>query len=142
MRYSSSRIREIYIDVSSEKILNNFSDHLAEDQDIIIDDASHNLRDILITFSVLFKKLKNGGIYIIEDMDQFKIFKELNPYQDELTPKEILKKIQLGQSFNSSFITEKEKNYLLDNIKSIKIEKGSMIIDKHNASDIAFIFKK
>lgn len=142
MKFSSERIKELYIDVSSKKILKNFADHLNNEQDIIIDDASHNLRDILITLPIMFKKLKSGGIYVIEDMDQFEIFKELNLFKNEMTPKKILKKIQNKEYFKSSFIDENDRIYLQENISEIKMEVGTMIIDGKNASDIAFIFKK
>ena len=142
MKFSSERIKELYIDVSSKKILQNFADHLNNEQDIIIDDASHNLRDILITLPIMFKKLKSGGIYVIEDMDQIEIFKELNLFKNEMTPKKILKKIQNKEYFKSSFIDENDRIYLQENISEIKMEVGTMIIDGKNASDIAFIFKK
>ena len=142
MKFSSKRITELYIDVSSKKILNNFANHLNEKQDIILDDASHNIRDILITLSSMFKKLKSGGIYVIEDIEQFKIFNELNPYLNESSPMEILKKIKDKSFFKSSFIEDEEKKYLIDNIETINFEKGSMIINGQNASDIAFIFKR
>lgn len=35
--------------------------------DFIIDDGSHESKDQMISFGVLFKKLKPGGIYFIED---------------------------------------------------------------------------
>ena len=142
MRFTSKRITELYTDVSSKRILFNLSNHLREEFDIIIDDASHNLRDILIAFATLFRKIKKGGIYVIEDMDQFKAFKELNPYTNELTPKEILHKIKNKEDFHSSFINQEEKEYLVENIKDIKVEKGFMEINNNNVSDIAFIFKK
>tara|TARA_Y100000591_G_scaffold296534_1_gene286797 strand:+ start:1372 stop:2226 length:855 start_codon:yes stop_codon:yes gene_type:complete len=141
MKFKSKRIQELFIDVTSPKVLNNFSRHINL-QDIIIDDASHNLRDILITLSTLFKNLKSGGIYILEDMDQFQTFKELNPYPNELTPKQILNKIINKENFESSFIKNQDMVYLANNIKDIKIEKGSMMMKGNNISDIAFIYKK
>ena len=75
-------------------------------------------------------------------MDQFEIFKELNLYKNEMTPKKILKKIQNKEYFKSSFIDENDRIYLQENISEIKMEVGTMIIDGKNASDIAFIFKK
>ena len=89
MKYVSKRITELYVDVSCKEIIDNLANHINEELDLIIDDASHNLKDILITFSKLFQKLKKGGTYIIEDINQFHVFKELNPYKNELTPKEI-----------------------------------------------------
>lgn len=35
--------------------------------DIIIDDGSHYNTDVIKTFKILFPKLKDGGIYVIED---------------------------------------------------------------------------
>ena len=70
------------------------------------------------------------------------MFKELNPYENEPTVIEILNKIQSNKDFKSSFIDNETKKYILNNISDIKIEKGSMIINEKNVSDIAFIFKK
>ena len=113
MKFKSKRIDELYVDVSSKKILKNFANHIKGNLDIIIDDASHNLRDILIAFSVLFKKLKKGGTYVIEDLDQFHVFNELNPYSNELTPKEILTCIKNNKNFKSSFIDDEEKKIFI-----------------------------
>ena len=142
MKYQSKRITELFVDVSSEESLTSLSNHLDNELDVIIDDASHNLRDIIIAFSILFKKLKKGGIYIIEDINQFEVFKNLNPYVNELTPLEILKSIQEKKDFESSFLDKETKKYLINNINDIKIEQGSMIMKKKNISDIVFIFKR
>ena len=69
MKYSSKRISELFVDVSSERSLNSLYNYLTIDLEIIIDDASHNIKDILITLSIFFKKLKSGGCYVIEDLD-------------------------------------------------------------------------
>ncbi len=142
MKFASKRITELYVDVSSKEILTSLSNHLEYELDVVIDDASHNLRDIIITLPIFFKKLKSRGIYIIEDVNQFNVFKELNPYLNELTPLEILQSIQKKEEFTSSFLDDESKKYLINNIHDIKIEKGSMIINEKNVSDIAFIFKK
>jgi len=36
--------------------------------DFIIDDGSHNYKDIIKTFEILYPRLKDGGIYFIEDL--------------------------------------------------------------------------
>lgn len=38
------------------------------DFDVIIDDASHLNQDIINTFTLIFKKIKPGGIYVVEDV--------------------------------------------------------------------------
>ena len=50
--------------------------------DIIIDDASHLVADQLVAFAVLFPKLKPGGAYIIEDVDEDSL-KGLNSIVDK-----------------------------------------------------------
>ena len=142
MRFESNRITELFVDVSNQKILNSLSNHIKEDLDIIIDDASHNMRDIIITFLIFFKKLKRGGIYVIEDVNQLEVFKELKPYINEPTPLEILRSFKKKEDFKSRFINEENKKYLSSSIENIKIEQGSMIIKEKNVSDIVFIFKK
>ena len=36
--------------------------------DVIIDDGSHHIMDQIKSFNILFPKLNNGGVYIIEDI--------------------------------------------------------------------------
>ena len=141
MKFYSKRIDEIYIDVSSKKILENFKNYFKEGFDIIIDDASHNLRDILITLPILFKKLNPGGFYVIEDIDQFKVFKNLNPTNEELTPLKILKHMHDKKEFQSDFISEEDIRYLKENISEYFFEKGEMVMNEHNISDIVFLKK-
>jgi len=37
--------------------------------DIIVDDGSHDMNDIKISLDVLFPFLKEGGLYLIEDLE-------------------------------------------------------------------------
>ena len=141
MKFHSKRIEEIYIDVSSKKILKNFINYIKYDFDIIIDDASHNLRDILITLPVLFKKLRSGGYYVIEDINQFDVFKNLNPTNENLTPLKILKYIKDGKNFDSKFISKEDIAYLKENISEYYFERGEMVVNEYNISDIVFLKK-
>ena len=141
MKFCSSRIEEIFIDVSSKKILKNFSEHINKNFDIIIDDASHNLRDILITLPILFKKLNPGGYYVIEDVNQFEVFKNLNPTDEKLTPLNILKHMKENKNFDSNFIAAEEIKYLKENISEYFFERGEMVVNGHNISDIVFLKK-
>ena len=142
MRYYSNRIEEVYIDVSSKKILQNFTNYFDNRFQIIIDDASHNLRDILITLPILFKKLNSGGFYVIEDINQFDVFKNLNPTREKLTPIKILKYMQENKSFDSDFISKDDVNYLKENIAEYHFEKGEMVVNGYNISDIVFLRKR
>ena len=142
MKYTSKRITELYVDVSCKEIVDNLANHINEDLDLIIDDASHNLKDILLALPVLFRKLKQNGFYVIEDADQFKVYKELNPTNEKMTPIQILKNIKNNRKFSSKFLSKTDKDYLKKNIKNFYFEKGKSIVNGYNISDIVFLRKK
>lgn len=50
-------------DQSSKSFLGSF-----EPFDIVVDDGSHTMNGQITSFEVLFKNLKSGGIYVIEDL--------------------------------------------------------------------------
>ena len=54
MKFASSRITELFVDVTSKQIIENLAKYLPNKLDIVIDDASHNLRDILIVLKRIF----------------------------------------------------------------------------------------
>ena len=66
MKYTSKRINELYVDVSSKKILNNLANYINTDLDLIIDDASHNLKDILLALPIFFKRLKKKAFTLLK----------------------------------------------------------------------------
>ena len=121
--------------------MRNLAEYLDEYFDVIIDDASHNLSDILYALPIFFKKLKKGGYYIIEDIDQFKVFKNLNPKNEKLTPIIILRNLEKNQKFDSDYLSSDDVKYLKEKIKEYIFEKGEMIVNDHNISDIVFLKK-
>ena len=90
---------------------------------------------------ILFKKLNPGGYYVIEDVNQFDVFKNLNPTHEKLTPLKILKFMQNNINFESNFISEKDISYLKENISEYSFEKGEMVVNERNISDIVFLKK-
>ena len=54
MQFTSNRLEELYVDVSSKIILNNLANYLDIKFDVIIDDASHNIKDILLIYNASF----------------------------------------------------------------------------------------
>jgi len=72
------------VDITLENLKHNFDDcerctiiesdikkvELEKDFDIIIDDGSHYLEDVSKTFDLFYPKLKVGGIYVIEDVQE------------------------------------------------------------------------
>ncbi len=140
-KYWSKKIHVFGVDIKNEKKLNLIIDsiikkHKISNFDIVIDDGSHNLSDILIGLKFLFKFVKNNGLYIIED------FKHPNYYSynrniDHIFIDEILSNIKNNKIFYSNIIKEKEQIDLIKTIKKIEIYKGNL-----KDSDIGFIKKK
>ena len=78
--YQSNKIHVFGVDIKNEKKIKKilqkiFLQHQLSEFDLIIDDGSHYLSDILIGFKLFFKFVKSGGFYVIED------FKHPNYYQ-------------------------------------------------------------
>ena len=104
--------------------------------DIIIEDASHVLKDQIISLFMLFKKLKPGGLFICEELDFPEKRQDMNLNNEYPSLKEILLNYMNNQSFESKYINEEDKKYFLNNVKDIKIYKGKLneiaIIKKNN----------
>ena len=147
IRYKSDRIRNIYADISSSRILKNLNNHLKKKFDLIIEDCSHRLIDQILCFSHNFKNLKKGGTYIVEDLNFPEIHEMYNPTKENLDLKKILKKIDKNENFVSKFLNNEELNYIKNNIESIKFykfknKKNYLIAGICDYSEIAFIKKK
>jgi hypothetical protein len=147
IRYKSKRIRSIFVDISSKKILQNLTNHLNQKFDLIIDDCSHRLIDQILCFSENFKNLKKNGIYIVEDLNFPEIHQIYNPTNEDVNLKTILKKISLGEEIFTKFMKKDEIDYIQDNIDSIKFYKSKnkenyLIHNLCDYSEIAFIKRK
>ena len=139
-KYKSKRIHVFGLDIKNQKktikTLNKIADQLRiKEFDIIIDDGSHNLSDILIALKLFFKYLKNKGLYVIED------FKHPNYYQynkniNHILIDELFKNLEKKNTFNSILFTKNEQLELINMIDKIEIFKGNL-----NDSDISFITK-
>ena len=138
--YKSKKIHVFGLDVNNRKktikTLNTIVDqYQIKEFDIIIDDGSHNLSDILITLKFFFKYLKNKGLYIIED------FKHPNYYSynkniNHILIDELLENLEKKNTFHSNIFTKKDQLNFMEMIDKIEIYKGNL-----NDSDISFIFK-
>jgi hypothetical protein len=121
---NSERIKTFVVDQSKEEDLYNFS-HRGYEYDVIIDDGSHKMYDVQITAQILFKNLKSGGLFIIEDlqtslecrMPEKRIFGWGDP--DKTTALDMLYSIQEGKP-HTDFKTS-VWDYFVNNIESISI---------------------
>ena len=141
MKVYSKNIRKIYIDTQSEKIVENFVKYLNCEFDIIIDDGSHSVRDQLITLKFFYPLLKSEGIYVIEDLDHYKVSPHLNPDQEANTTVEVLEAIKCGKTINSIYLQKNDFENMIKSIKYINFERGDYNQKGVNISSIAFLSK-
>lgn len=134
-RYASSRIENFYIDTSDEfSIKKNILDKNIV-FDIIVEDASHSLKDQIISLFLLFKKVASKGLFICEELDFPETRVDMNPRNEFPDLKKILMNIKQNKDFNSKYINQKDKEYFLENINNIEIIKGK-------TNEVAIIEKK
>ena len=68
LKFSTDKIKVIVGNASDSNVLGLIKDLGIDQFDIIIDDGSHTSWDIVKTFNNLFPILKEGGLYIVEDL--------------------------------------------------------------------------
>ena len=134
-RYNSERLENFYINSSREDSLNR--DLLSKNInfDIIIEDASHSLKDQIISLFMLFKKLSSEGLFIVEELDFPETRKDMNLKNEYPDLKQILISIKSNKDFNSKYINNLDKKYFLENFKTIEIFKSKF-------NEVAVIRKK
>ena len=133
--YTSKRMTSFFVNSSSiSSIQNNILDKNIKYK-IIIEDASHMLKDQIISLFYLFPILESGGYFIVEELDFPEKREDMRIGQEFPDLKSILKNILKKQDFNSKYIDQNLKNYFLDNVETIEIFRG-------NINEIAIIKKK
>ncbi|MDC0902921.1 hypothetical protein OAS21_00465 [Pelagibacteraceae bacterium] len=138
--YTSRDINVYGLDIKNKKNLENILKKINNDLkidyfDIIIDDGSHYLGDILLGIKNLFKCLKQKGVYIIEDYKHPNYY-DYNKNIDHILIDELLIHLEKKFFFKSNILTENDQSFLFKNIKKIKVFKGNL-----KDSDICFIEK-
>jgi len=138
--YKSKQIHVFGLDIknkiSAEKALNLILTKFnIKEFDVIIDDGSHNLNDILITLKSFFKLLKKKGLFIIEDF-KYPNYYKYNKNIEHIYVDEFLKNLEDKKISPSKIFTENEQIKLMNSIIKIKVYKGNL-----KDSDIAFITK-
>jgi len=80
-------------------------DKCVEEQpfDIILDDGGHTMRQQQITLGHLFKHVKSGGYYILEDLHT-SAYPEYIEAGTEYTTYEMIKQLQAGNTYFSNYI--------------------------------------
>lgn len=128
LRFKKSNIEtnniKIFIgDQSNIGFLEQFNDILF---DLIIDDGSHKMKDQQISLKVLFKYLRRGGIYVIEDLHTSK-YKHFHNSKHETTTIDLIMALKNGDNFISNYIDCDDYEYILNNIDYINIYENNTI---------------
>jgi predicted O-methyltransferase YrrM len=139
-KYVSKNINVFGIDATKEKSCRSFirkANISSKDKyfDIIIDDGSHHLGDILNGIKFYFKYIKPNGFYVVEDFRLPNFFKHLNVVNEPKIDK-LIHFIKRKKNFKSKILNKNLQNILFEKIASIKNYHG-----KTKISDIVF-FKK
>lgn len=91
-----------------------------EPYDIILDDGGHTMRQQQITFGYLFKHVRSGGYYILEDLHTSVRSDHIEP-GTEFTSYEMLQRIQRGETYFSNYIPKEEQLAIADRIESVTL---------------------
>jgi SAM-dependent methyltransferase len=125
-KYFSQRINFFFTDSSKRSSIEKNILNRKVNFDIIIEDASHMLKDQIISLFMLFKILNPGGYFIVEELDFPETKENMRINQSPPDLKTILKNILKKQDFFSKYIDQKEKEYFLKNFEFIKFYKGNI----------------
>ena len=139
-KYKSNQINVFGIDVANEKSKNKFLKLIENESnepffDIIIDDGSHLLSDILNSLKDYFELLKPNGFYIIEDYMHPNYFDHLKDI-DHVLVDNLIDCLNKKEFFTSKIFSKKEQKLLFNNIKSLEKFSGNL-----EESKIVFIEK-
>ena len=142
-KYKSKRINFYYCDTTNKKDLKKISNKIGKKKfQVIIDDGSHLLNDIIHNLKFFLDFVDNKGYYVIEDYNHPEYYSYLNNSSgDELLIKDIIIKIKDKEFFDSKILNKNDQTKLFESIKEINVHKGIMIDGGKNVSDIVF-FKK
>ena len=88
--------------------------------DIIIDDASHRPRDQQLSMMLFFNLVKDGGYYVIEDLDY-----RCDPKESTLS---VIQNYQKTGKWVSPFLSTIQNRLLTQNINSCKLHRNNKIV--------------
>lgn len=100
--------------------LQEFISKVGGDFDLIIDDGGHTMKQQQVSFGVLFKELKNNGVYIIEDLHT-SVIDGYKTNDDVITTLDMLNHFNKTNEIISNYISKEDKDYIEESVDSINI---------------------
>jgi hypothetical protein len=120
-QHLNSEVIKTYI-YNQENIedLQEFISKVGGEFDLIIDDGGHTMKQQQISFGILFKELKNNGVYIIEDLHT-SVIDEYKTDKDVITTLDMLNHFNKTKEIISNHISKENKDYIEEFMDSINI---------------------
>jgi SAM-dependent methyltransferase len=121
-QYDTERIKTYIVNQENRDDLERFINENNIEFDLIIDDGGHTMRQQQVSFGMLFKRLKKGGIYVLEDLHTSRLDQFGTIHSDDLiTTLDMLYTIHYTKNVISNHITDDEKSYIKNNVEDIRI---------------------
>jgi hypothetical protein len=139
-QYDEERVKTYIVNQEDRDSLNGFLKEVDVEFDIIIDDGGHTMKQQQVSFGILFKRLKKGGIYILEDLHTSRIENFGTIFPDDLiTTLDMLQSFKFTNNIASNHILDDEKEYIKNNVADIRIWSKT---PEYNQSVTSIIKKK
>jgi demethylmacrocin O-methyltransferase len=134
------RIKTYVADQSNRSQLNGFIKKYGSDFDLILDDGGHTMEQQQVSFGYLFRHVKPGGFYVIEDVHTSlpNRYPGFGVQKDEAnTTLEMIHHFIRHEKIKSRYLTPQEVDYLNKNI-----DYCSFYVSNNWAHSMSCIFKK
>ncbi len=140
-RFNSKTVKTFIADQVNRQQLQKFLDAAHCEFDVILDDGGHSMEQQQVSFGYLFKAVKPGGYYIIEDAHT-SLAKPGPRYgveeSGENTTLHMIYNFLRNRQMKSKYLTPEEEKYLTDTIKYCNL----FATGKNKTFSLACIFKK
>jgi hypothetical protein len=113
---NNDRIETSICNQESVEDLTNLIERIGGDFDVIIDDGGHTMKQHQVSLSVLFKHLKSGGAYIIEDLGTCY---SSSYVKNDKTTLVMLDEFTNTNKITSKYINEEDSEYISNNISNV-----------------------
>jgi hypothetical protein len=116
----SDNVKTFVYNQENKDDLLEFISKCGGDFDLIIDDGGHTMKQQQLSFGVLFKYVKSGGLYIIEDLHT----SNRDGYRtnnDIVTTLDMLNTFKEKNELISNHIDDEDKLYIQENVDSLEI---------------------
>lgn len=121
-QYEEDRIKIFLADQGDNNQLLDVISNTSISYDMIIDDGSHLINHQMTTFGFLFPYIKQGGVYIIEDLhtSHFDLFPDWFDASVNVTALQAIESLRDGD-FISQFLEQGQHEYIKDHTDNVHI---------------------